>query len=259
MIAEIFGKISRTGSNLSDRLEDKLTGDVFGSLRYLPFEIGLKKLLSGVHFEAISAQAEWNHLLDRTSGYSYEMEFWPKHELGEIDLRFTLEDSLIGIEVKYFSGLSSEDEDPYISTEASKNQLSRYSRMLSTFAGIEHKYLVFLAPQSMVTLVRTDLSHRSIIAKDVCIGFLAWEEVLERLLQVHVEDAPLYQTLILQDIQALLNRKGFARFSGFDKGLAKLDVTKEAYKYRTPVNVQSICWPTVAISEEDSYVYKQWS
>ncbi|ASJ53688.1 hypothetical protein BP422_09050 [Brevibacillus formosus] len=256
MIAEIFGKISRTGSNLSDRLEDKLTGDVFGSLRYLPFEAGLKKLLSGVHFEEISAQTEWNHLLDRTFGYSYEMEFWPKHELGEIDLRFTLENSLIGIEVKYFSGLSSEDEDPYISTEDSKNQLSRYSRMLSTFAEIEHKYLVFLAPQPMITLVKTDLSHRSIIAKDVYIGFLSWEEVLEQLLQVHLEDAPLYQKLILQDIQALLNRKGFARFTGFDKGIAELDVTKEAYEYRTQEDDRSICWPTVAISEEDSYVFK---
>ncbi|MGK5508472.1 hypothetical protein [Brevibacillus formosus] len=208
MIAEIFGKISRTGSN---------------------------------------------HLLDRTLGYSYEMEFWPKHELGEIDLRFTLENSLIGIEVKYFSGLSSEDEDPYISTEDSKNQLSRYSCMLSTFAEIEHKYLVFLAPQTMVTLVKTDLSHRSIIAKGVCIGFLSWEEVLEQLLQVHLEDAPLYQKLILQDIQALLKRKGFARFTGFDKGIAELDVTKEAYEYRTQEDDRSICWPTVAISEEDSY------
>jgi hypothetical protein len=36
MIAEIENKISPTGSNLSDRLEDKLTGDVFGSLSYLP-------------------------------------------------------------------------------------------------------------------------------------------------------------------------------------------------------------------------------
>ncbi|GEC87818.1 MULTISPECIES: hypothetical protein [Brevibacillus] len=78
MIAEIFGKISRAGSNLSDRLEDKLTGDVFGSLRYLPFEAGLQMLLSGVHFEERRAQTEWNHLLERTSGYSYEMEFWPK-------------------------------------------------------------------------------------------------------------------------------------------------------------------------------------
>ncbi|MEK4246582.1 hypothetical protein MKZ20_14770 [Psychrobacillus sp. FSL K6-2684] len=40
MIAEIRGKISRSGSNLTERLEDNLTGNVFGALRYLPYERG---------------------------------------------------------------------------------------------------------------------------------------------------------------------------------------------------------------------------
>jgi len=35
MISEIKGKISASGSNLTDRLEDKLTGDFFGTLQYL--------------------------------------------------------------------------------------------------------------------------------------------------------------------------------------------------------------------------------
>jgi hypothetical protein len=35
-IVEIHGKINSTGSNLSDRLEDLLTSDIFGPLRYLP-------------------------------------------------------------------------------------------------------------------------------------------------------------------------------------------------------------------------------
>ena len=45
MIAELHGKISSSGSNLSDHLEDKLTGDVFGVLRYLPFHIGMAQIL----------------------------------------------------------------------------------------------------------------------------------------------------------------------------------------------------------------------
>ena len=45
MIAEIHGKISSSGSNLSDRMEDKLTGNFFGNLRYLPYEKGFKLLL----------------------------------------------------------------------------------------------------------------------------------------------------------------------------------------------------------------------
>lgn len=54
MIAEIHGKISATGSNLSDRLEDKLTGDIFGSLRYLPFELGIGPILSAAQIPELS-------------------------------------------------------------------------------------------------------------------------------------------------------------------------------------------------------------
>ncbi len=35
MIADIYGKISRFGTNLSETLEDKLTGDLFGAFRYI--------------------------------------------------------------------------------------------------------------------------------------------------------------------------------------------------------------------------------
>ncbi|PEL70535.1 hypothetical protein CN637_07025 [Bacillus toyonensis] len=50
LIAEIYGKISSDGSNLSERLEDKLTGDIFGSLRYLPYRKELYQLVSGIKF-----------------------------------------------------------------------------------------------------------------------------------------------------------------------------------------------------------------
>lgn len=53
VIAELHNKISQNGSNLSDRLEDQLTGDFFGSIRYLPFEIGLKPVLVNVRGETI--------------------------------------------------------------------------------------------------------------------------------------------------------------------------------------------------------------
>ena len=40
MVEEFYGKISRSGSNLSDSLEDKLTGDFFGTLRWGITQIG---------------------------------------------------------------------------------------------------------------------------------------------------------------------------------------------------------------------------
>ena len=45
MIAELHGKISSRGTNLKETLEDNLTGNVFGSLRYIPFSKGIKHIL----------------------------------------------------------------------------------------------------------------------------------------------------------------------------------------------------------------------
>lgn len=38
MITEIYRIISSTGSNLSERLKDMLTENIFGTLRYIPAE-----------------------------------------------------------------------------------------------------------------------------------------------------------------------------------------------------------------------------
>jgi hypothetical protein len=51
MIAEIHNKLSATGSNLHDRLEDQLTGNVFGTLRYLPYSQGLHVILNKTYSE----------------------------------------------------------------------------------------------------------------------------------------------------------------------------------------------------------------
>ena len=47
MFEEFYGKISRSGSNLSDNLGDKLTGDFFGTLRHMDFCDGLQPILRG--------------------------------------------------------------------------------------------------------------------------------------------------------------------------------------------------------------------
>jgi hypothetical protein len=50
LLAEIHGKISFEGSNLSERLEDQLKANVFGTLRYIPFHKGFKHILTNVTF-----------------------------------------------------------------------------------------------------------------------------------------------------------------------------------------------------------------
>lgn len=82
MLAEIKGKLSKTGSNLTERLEDNLTGNFFGALRYIPFNFAMKKILmNGVYPREIADEFEkinvefWND----------NIKFWPYDIEGEID------------------------------------------------------------------------------------------------------------------------------------------------------------------------------
>lgn len=48
-VAELRGKISSTGTNLNERMEDLLTSDVFGTFGYLPTHLGLLDFLGTSH------------------------------------------------------------------------------------------------------------------------------------------------------------------------------------------------------------------
>jgi hypothetical protein len=255
MLAEIYNKISRSGSNLSDRLEDQLTGDIFGAIRYLPFDTGIRPVLSQVHFISEGIEAKWEHSFENTTGYDYEVEFWRRHAEGEIDLIVTLPDSVIGIEVKYRSGLSSDDEDleELVDPEESRHQLIRYSRMLEDIGGTKNKYLVFLAPYQMMSLVRKSIVDRSLNVSNVHLGFLSWQDVLESLESIGLESLEMGQQTIIRDLIDLLIKKEFYRFSGFSK-VTLLPITNEAYLFNGFTH-KSMSWPTKEVNQEDTYVF----
>ncbi len=82
MIAEIKGKLSQTGYNLNESLEDNLTGNFFGALRYIPFDLALRNILvAGVYPSKVG------DLIGKISAdfWSDKIEFWPKADEGEID------------------------------------------------------------------------------------------------------------------------------------------------------------------------------
>ena len=56
MIAEISGKVNRQNTNLSELSEDELTGNFFGSLRYIPFDKGMKNIHNA--FEVVNKTHE---------------------------------------------------------------------------------------------------------------------------------------------------------------------------------------------------------
>ncbi|WP_206109520.1 hypothetical protein [Paenibacillus apii] len=257
MIAEIHNKISSTGSNLSDRLEDQLTGDFFGAMRYLPFQYGLRLVLQVVRFpDQASAATGWDDFLNTAKDYKCESRFWYRHAEGEIDLILDHPEAVVGIEVKYGSGLSSEDEesDVIITPKESKQQLARYSRLLEDYRQGRPAYLVFLAPFSILTQVESSMEGRSLIAGDVKLGFLAWQHVLEALQVNDTTGLEKGQRIILEDIKQLLSGKGFVRFKGFRPGGGSVPLTDEAYIFGTKLKLQ---WPLCQIKEDDYYVFNR--
>ncbi|MFJ8242533.1 hypothetical protein [Bacillus tropicus] len=205
MIAEIHGKISSDGSNLSERLEDKLTGDIFGNLRYLPYRKGLYELLSGTKFLNNSHKQLFLESINLVQEYVYEsFSFWQKGKHSEIDLVLDLGKSVLGIEVKYNSGLSSE------------NQLEREALDLIQINKVVPKFLILVGVEPEVNYIVSQVNSRNMIPSTVIFGYLSWQDILEQLTTIfYSEKMTPPEKLIIQDMMHLLERKGFKRFKGF--------------------------------------------
>jgi hypothetical protein len=256
MIAEIYNKISSDGTNLTDRLEDQLTGDFFGSLRYLPFEEGLANVLQCVRFNDENNQRQWNHLLTSVSGYDVEIKFWLKHSFGEIDLLIIIGSVHIGIEVKYLSGISSDDDEQEIlhtDYQNSRYQLSRYSRMLSRLSNGSTSYLLFLAPFSMMSAVKEEINKRSIIEPSVRLGFFSWQEAYQSLEKTTFVDKG--KQLIIEDLKQLLHKKRFKSFDGFDIELLQKEISEDSYRFKVNKEKFTWKWSIEEIKGDSYYVY----
>lgn len=215
MIADIKGKLSRTGYNLSDMLEDNLTGNFFGALRYIPFDLALRNIFSaGVYPSKVG------DLIGEINAdfWNDKIEFWPKADEGEIDALLNFDDTIIGIEVKYASGLSSDDDidnssmvdNQSVETEDSKNQLARESRDISRKGEGKTKILLFIANSESCRNVYNDAVNRNIISNDVQIAYISWQSILEELKKLKLGDR--YYQVIIDDLISLLTKKGFESF-----------------------------------------------
>lgn len=237
MIAEIHRKISKNGSNLNERSEDNLTGDFFGTMRYIPFNQGMKSILKEYIYphelantiEKINADF-WNENID----------FWPYDEEGEIDVLINLAEVVIGIEVKFLSGLSSddsicnekatyEDDIEQIMLE-SRQQLARESRIISKKVIGKDKLLIFIADENDCMAVYQDTISRNILEKNVQLGILSWQDILTAIKNINTENS--FQQLMLSDLKELLITKGFESFHNFDLGGDILVEDSLFYKFK---------------------------
>ena len=215
LIAEINGKISRSGSNLSERLEDNLTGNFFGTLRYAPFEEIAKPLL----INSVQSQ-EIKNIIEKINCdyWADNIEFWPYDEFGELDVSLNFENVMIGIEVKFLSGLS-------------EKQLEREAKIISKNAGQREKILLLIACENYCWDIVTEIKKQSIFKETgIILDYISWEKFLDELKNLNQIDNKFHK-LIIADLIDLLSRKGFERFNSFDDCISPIIKLNDYFKF----------------------------
>jgi len=266
-IAEIYGKISSVGSNISDRLEDLLTSDIFGPLRYLPFQEGLLNIL----LQAKNYNNDDRISLDKGDKNPIpKIRFWPKLARSEPDVLIEFGTYLFMVEVKYLSGKSGHFIENWTEQgnfeSASYDQLGREFLDLLDFPGkFQRRSLIYLTSHRTLRVNDIKAGYEAIITthpKNCGIWYqdntywLSWFTVHESISNLLDKQQDYYQRLILTDIKSLLHKKGFRFFEGF----ANLDIKNVRsqpdtifYKRRLSTYFQEIYPQVNAVPEKIFY------
>ena len=205
MIAEIYHKFSTD-------LEDVLTGDFFGAMRYMPFNRGLNQIFKNY---AVSEDPQVTHILSNAADDDFNFEFWKRSENGrvEIDGFIPLTSVGIGIEVKYRSGLSGGD------------QLEKEAQDLDEWCNGKEKLLILIGEAEEAKAIYIENKDKRVF-RDVHLAYLSWQDILLGLDQVLISSS--YEKKMIEDLKTLLREKGFVSFEGFS-----ID---------QPVVDKDICW-----------------
>ena len=220
MIADIYGKISRSGSNLSERLEDKLTGDIFGTIRYLPSEKLLLPFLRKAYW--LDPDTHERQLLELEFSTEPEILFWPHNYPGiepDIEIKGTEFDQKIKIliEVKYKSGLSGDDNPTEsVTANESNNQLIKQARVLADDPEFNRKILIFLTedgayPKELLDRVLRIIGSESKL-HNIEVYWLSWHDIKSVVTNLIYCPLSIFEKRIVDDILQYCNRKGFRRY-----------------------------------------------
>ena len=206
MIAEIKGKLNDSRLSEAERLEDELTGNFFGCLRYIPFSKGLKHILKSIYPPKLA----WISDVINIEKWFENTRFWDnKNQEGEPDILLEFDNVVILIEVKYNSGLSSPD------------QLEKYGELLHRISAGREKILILLAQEREAsTIYNSNITdkERSLI-NDVLFGYMTWQKIYDTLKTLETVCAlNQFEQVIINDLINLLNKKGFEGFRSFDIG-----------------------------------------
>lgn len=239
-IAEIHGKIGRTAQRLTERSEDLLTSDVFGTCRYLEPEDLLGPFLRmAQHHRHGGRLADFLPQEIIHVGYS----FW--HRLGtcepDVILRIQSrmeehqDDTLVLIEAKLFSPKSNREiREEELFEEAVSDQLAiQYEALYKdapTAFGPEacnSRCLVYVTAHRQMPQAELQESISALQSRNehIHIYWLNWHElypILKRKLKPN--SLPGYKQLLFSDLLKLLKRKDLKTYDGYaiEKGTPQI-------------------------------------
>lgn len=263
-IAEIRGKISETGTNLSERMEDLLTSDIFGCIRYLPAEKALIPFLNTAN------SFHGNTLTIPGEIFRVHWSFWPWLKLAdripcEPDVVLGLETEenrlhLILVEAKYYSGLSSEEDERAEPNDQLARELDNLDAVSCTVLG--WKPILEISSRTLLFVTQDMGIPRDLLAKSLAeytrkrnkegdIYWASWRSlplILERSLQK--ENNPEHAA-VLEDMLTLLLRKELIMFPGIKPITGSFHIPD--FYYITPTIYR---WPAIHKPMPIDYEYE---
>lgn len=263
-IAEIRGKISDTGTNLSERMEDLLTSDIFGCMRYLPAKKALMPFLQtaySIHGDLLAVPSDV---------IKVHYSFWPWLKLAgripcEPDVVLGLETKegsvhLILLEAKYYSGLSSEEDDRPEPNDQLARELDNLDAVScaalgwSTHSKIASRTLLFVTQDMGIPrhlLMQSLAEYTRKRKREGNIFWASWRffpSILEQSLEK--EDIQEYRA-VLADMLTLLLRKELIMFDGVEP-ITEYFALPDFY-HHTPTRYS---WPTIPVSLDIDYAFE---
>ena len=227
-IAELHGKLSpKRAGGFYERMEDLLTSDVFGTMKYAGWEHGFLEWLK-------SAREPWGKcvnaslVLPNNDDILYaEYFFWPTLKNGrkpDLLIGFHQKDgrvALVIVEAKYLSGPSNIEMESEFTTagvtgDQIADQVNGFPDTLdkNRHAVISNRIHIYLTAHHTCPMDTYLDSSKRIERDDVRCFWLNWQ-TLTALLEKELMRVGGRTKLLLQDLLDLLKRKDLVQFRGF--------------------------------------------
>jgi hypothetical protein len=251
--AVIRGKVSSSGTNLTDRLEDLLTSDVFGRLNYLKPEYAIIPILKKIKNSKTGQQID-ELSIDHEQEVNYQ--FWPRINSVEPDLFLRVpllngKQMAVLIECKHKSGKSprvvKEENQTDLLELAKSDQLVREYLIVEDLKKQYSKaILLYITGHSVIpeeelkesaALVATlpDKTKNMFYETTYWIGWADIWNVLRA--QSRLIEPGTQSGLILEDVVNLLSFHGYREFQEFPGARSEIMIGEDYAWTDRPINV----------------------